>query len=431
MSTQGRSKSLGRRLRKLRTGRGLSQKELGAPLCTHAYVSEIEAGKRTPSDRVLQHFASKLGVDAHELLSGQPTDLVEQLELGIVEARHLLSSGALQEALSAYRRTLEKARRWNLGRQESRALHGIGLCAERAGSWEEAIDRYEEAESKAEARFSDVHADIVAGKARCLENLGDSAQAIYVLDRLIRDLKRRGVEDPLALVKLYAPLAFSACEVGFYTQAAEAAAAALALEPGIEDPLTIAITHVNVARVLLQQGEKEAALRSLHKAEELFDQLDLKLEIARVHLAHGFTLARIGESSKAITHLNRSLSTFRQIGSQVDQARTLVELGRVRRAMGEFLEAAEILRNAIALLRQQEHIPELALSHRELGLSLFTHDPPAAEKNLREATRLYERSEAPLQVALTYRYPGELMESLGTDGCDEFRRASLSLPLDV
>lgn len=107
MSDQAAGRSLGKRLRKLRTSLGMSQKDLGAPLCTHAYVSEIESGKRTPSERVLRHFADKLGVDAQELITGRPGDLIEQLDLQTQEARRVLSSGALQAAHSTYERVLE------------------------------------------------------------------------------------------------------------------------------------------------------------------------------------------------------------------------------------------------------------------------------------------------------------------------------------
>ena len=58
---------IGTRLRRLRTARGLTQKELAAPRYTHAYVSSIESGRRRPSLEALEHFASKLGVPVEEL----------------------------------------------------------------------------------------------------------------------------------------------------------------------------------------------------------------------------------------------------------------------------------------------------------------------------------------------------------------------------
>lgn len=422
--------SLGRRLRRLRIARGLSQTELAAPHYTHAYVSSIESGRRSPSPRVLQHFADKLGVDPQELATGQPADLMQKVELAIQQARRVLSTGRIDDARARYEAVLSESRENGLTRQEAKALHGLALCYERAGRWEDAIDGYEAAEPVAEGRFTDVFADIVAGKARCFESLGDRSHAIYLLDRTINDMKRRGLEDPLTLIKLYAPLAYSACEAGYFTKAGEAAAYALFFESRVDDPLTLAITHVNVARSLLEQNEHDAALRSLHRAEELFDQLDLRLELGRAHLAQGITLARSG-AEEAIDHLRRSLETFETIGSEVDQAGALVELGRLEHDRGNKVQAQHALERAIELLSRSTDVEELAAAHRALGVVVGNDEVAVAEKHLHEALALYERAGLPLQIALTYRLLGELLEGAGRDASEAFRNAAMALPLDA
>lgn len=421
---------LGRRLRQLRTERGLSQTELAAPNFTHAYISSIESGRRSPSPRVLRHLAEKLGVTADELVTGQPAGLKEHLELVLQDARRLLSSGAVDAARKAYQEVLDQATELSLDRHEAKARFGLAHCEERLGHWEEAIDRFEEAEEFADGRFTDIHADIVAGKARCIEILGDRSHAMYLLDRTVRDLRRRGIEDPLTLMKLYAPLSLSACEAGFYSQAAEAAAYVLSFEPSVEDPLTLATSHINVARTLLQQNEYETALRSLHRAEELFDQLELRLELGRAHLAQGIVLARKSHTDAA-NHLRRAMKVFEAADSEVDKARTLVELGRVERLEENPNDAVPLLERAIELLRRIGDVAELALAHRELALAVGTTDDERAEKNLHEAIALFERSEAPLQVALTYRFLGELQAATGNDPCEAFRNAAFALPVDL
>ena len=421
---------LGRRLRALRTERGLSQTELAAPHFTHAYISSIESGRRSPSPRVLRHLADKLDVTPDELLTGQPAGLKEEIELALQEARRLLSTGAIEEARSAYQEILTRATEQGFDRHQAKARYGLAHCEERAGRWEEAIDLFEGAEDFADGRFTDIHADIVAAKARCIEILGDRSHAMYLLDRTVRDLKRRGLEDPLTLMKLYAPLSLSACEAGFYSQAAEAAAYVLAFEPSVEDPLTLATSHINVARTLLQQDEHETALRSLHKAEELFDVLELRLELGRAHLAQGIVLAR-KSNEEAASHLRRAMEVFEDADSEVDVARTLVELGRVERADNQLEVAVPLLERAVVLLRRIGDVAELALAHRELALAIGQTDPELSEKNLHEAIALFERSEAPLQVALTYRFLGELQAASGSDPCQAFRSAALALPVDL
>jgi transcriptional regulator with XRE-family HTH domain len=58
--------SVGRRLRRLRQERGLRQADVAGDGISVAYVSMIEHGRRTPSDRVIAVLASRLGVDPAE-----------------------------------------------------------------------------------------------------------------------------------------------------------------------------------------------------------------------------------------------------------------------------------------------------------------------------------------------------------------------------
>lgn len=68
-------RTFGQRLREARIAHGLTQQELAHPLCTHAYISTLEADKRVPSQRVLSHLASKLQMDVGDLLLEEEADL--------------------------------------------------------------------------------------------------------------------------------------------------------------------------------------------------------------------------------------------------------------------------------------------------------------------------------------------------------------------
>jgi transcriptional regulator with XRE-family HTH domain len=61
------AETVGERLRRLRTERGLSQKEIAAPGVGSAYISRIEEGERNPSLRALRLLAEKLGVTLEHL----------------------------------------------------------------------------------------------------------------------------------------------------------------------------------------------------------------------------------------------------------------------------------------------------------------------------------------------------------------------------
>ncbi len=64
------SNSIGRRLRRLREERGLSQRDLARPGVSYAYISRIEGGTRQQSLKALRKLAHKLGVTALYLETG-------------------------------------------------------------------------------------------------------------------------------------------------------------------------------------------------------------------------------------------------------------------------------------------------------------------------------------------------------------------------
>ena len=61
-------KQFGKRIRELRTTRGLSQEELAFKCGVHrTYLGDIERGERNPSLRNISVIAEALGVDISEL----------------------------------------------------------------------------------------------------------------------------------------------------------------------------------------------------------------------------------------------------------------------------------------------------------------------------------------------------------------------------
>ena len=77
-----RREGIGARLKRLRLGRGLSQRDLSSPGISYAYISRIESGARTPSVKALRRIAGKLGVTVEHLETGEPTST----ELGVADA---------------------------------------------------------------------------------------------------------------------------------------------------------------------------------------------------------------------------------------------------------------------------------------------------------------------------------------------------------
>src|SRR5436309_11338559 len=80
------AETIGQRLRRLRTERRLSQRELSSPGVSYAYISRIEAGTRQPSVKALRMLARKLGVSTEYLETGSDLTETAQRELRLADA---------------------------------------------------------------------------------------------------------------------------------------------------------------------------------------------------------------------------------------------------------------------------------------------------------------------------------------------------------
>jgi transcriptional regulator with XRE-family HTH domain len=65
-------KAVGKRIRERRLELGLTQRSIGEPGSSYAYISRIESGERSPSIEALIAIAEKLETTALVLLTGDP-----------------------------------------------------------------------------------------------------------------------------------------------------------------------------------------------------------------------------------------------------------------------------------------------------------------------------------------------------------------------
>lgn len=419
---------LGTRLRKLRTEAGLTQKELADPMYTAAYVSTIEAGKRQPSPKALNHLASKLNVDADELLTGRSPDLALKLEDRYIEGRRLLAEGFSEKAESTFTQLKREAKRYDLVLLEARAEFGRGLCAEVHQDLVQAIERYDQTAELLRDESPLAAVDALAGKARCLQMTGEVRYAIHLLEKALAVLRWEGLEDPSALLRLHTSLVAAYFHVGLYREADASAQEALRLAPRVDDLERVAGMHINVARISLEQKHLEEAERHYVQAEELFRALGYKLDEARVHLARGFGLREAGSLDEAREHLTFAVQAFMELDSPLNEARATNELARVQRLAGKVPEARMLLRRSLNL-SEGGGPEEIAIAHREVARCDAETDVRSAEEGFRRAIALFEEAGSVHELATTYRELGDLLRGREElrDACEAYRVAALTL----
>lgn len=401
----------------------MTQQELAEPYYSAAYISTIEAGRRRPSEEALAHFAERLGTDSETLSTGRPVGLVSEVELGLIEARRLVSAGKAKDAKKRLKELLGTARKHQLGSLEIKALYGLGLCEERLNRPDAAIELYEEAVERAGPDLIPDAVEGIVGQARCHQVRGDVRLAIHILESALLTLERNHLEDPSALLRIRASLVAAYFEAGLYARAYENADEALHLAADVDDPERLAWMYLNSAWALHHRGRPKDAHDTLVRAELLFGQLDLRLELAQARLARGMLLSRDGEIAGARAEFLAAGRTFREVKSVINEARTLNELGRVERIGGDAGAAKDALGQAAAILETLDYPGLLAWTHRELGIVLSTDEPELAEKALLQALDLYTRADEPVERAIAYRYLGEQRDRLGdhSGACEAYR----------
>lgn len=418
----------GKRLRRLRLQKDLTQAELANPRYTHAYVSTIEAGRRSPSPDAMAFFAAKLGVDLDELETGRPRGFADGLKLELQGARLSISQGDLDEGTKVTRSVIRKARQFDLPRIEAKAYEIEGLVLERQGQLEKAIGRYRKAQDLLRVDAPTAMAAAVAGEVRCVDDQGDPHHALFIGETYLERLQSEQMASPSATMRVRSSMIQVYLRAGYNTKASDVAEEILRLLPQVNDPFTLAEAYINVAAIQLEQGHFQDAAIAQAKAEELFEALELNYEAGTALLARGYGLARDGKMPEAREALERASSILKETGNVVQHANAEMEIGRVDRLQGQAAKAAERLRSALDLLDKDSYPRLEAWAHRELGLALSKRDRPEAEKHFNRSIELYELQGVHLEVARTHMLVAKLAPKKDTRSqLSAYERAAAAL----
>ncbi len=414
MAERDDPETIGRRVQRLRTERGLTQKQLAEPAYTPAYVSIVEAGRVRASEPALRHIAARLGIAYDELVTGRPAHLATGLRLRLTDAQRTLATGAAEVAAEQYGALLTEAETYGLVAEQAAALLGLGECALELGDLVAGRQYFERSEKCLGDGPLPSRVPALRGRAVSHHLAGELRYACYLLESTLDELNRSGLHDPDALLLLYASAIGPYMDMGAQARAAQAAEFALALAPQVGDPALIARMHRSVARTLLAEGRTAEADAGLAKAAELYRQLQIRTELANCHWMRGCLYARNGDLERAERELREALAMHSEKRAALYGSQVVVELADVLHRRGKSTEAAKLLHGVLGDPSSERGAVHSAAAHRVLGIiAEDAHDTEDAEEHYLRALSLLDGAGAAGDLADLCRLLGDLLRRTG------------------
>jgi transcriptional regulator with XRE-family HTH domain len=342
------TETIGERLRRLRTERRLSQRELSEPGVSYAYISRIEASTRTPSVKALRKLARKLGVSPEYLETGSEIRAVEQRELELTDAELRLrldpDPAGAEEVLQ---RVLEESTQAGDVPSATRAQVGLGLAAARRSDNESAVRRLGEAVDSGLVTPS-ARPDVYTTLGTCYAALGNPARAVELFERGLDELGEESETNVGARTRFATHLSYALTGLGDLARAETVVTEALAEAEDIVDPYARVRLYWSLARLASLQGLPASALGHSRRAIALLEATEDTVHLARAHVLSGAILNLNGNAERAVPHLETAERLF---GSRPDRDDLVALRCEQARAAAQLGEADEAVRRGEEVLK--------------------------------------------------------------------------------
>ncbi|HEY8629299.1 MAG TPA: helix-turn-helix transcriptional regulator, partial [Gaiellaceae bacterium] len=300
--------AIGKRLRRLRLERRLSQRDLSSPGVSYAYISRIEAGARSPSVKALRKLAERLGVSVDYLETGRDIRDVDERELRLSDAELAIRlDGDTAEAERTLAKIVEEARRAGDHASASRALIAFGFAAARRGNHLAAVERLEAARD--EQRVSPhMRPDLYETLGQSYAALGAAAdRAVPLFEQCLEDVQAVAPENTTAHIRFSTLLSYALADAGEHERAASVVRDALErAESSGASPHDRVRLFWALARAANTDGRHLEALTHIRRAIALLEATDDTLQLARGYLLAAGIEAREHQLKPTRTHLERA-----------------------------------------------------------------------------------------------------------------------------
>ncbi len=327
--------AVGARIREARKHAGISQRGLAGDDCTAAYISRLELGQRVPSIQLLRRLATRLGVDADFLATGEPAR--NQRTNLLLDAEVALRLDDVEAATRLYEQALLDPR--TKGQARAEALGGLGRIALRGGRYPEAIEFLSRAVEASRLEVEDLPG-IAECLARAYAAAGQIVPSVALLERCVARYEAAG--DILLYIRFASLLGYALTDSGDFAGAQRVVARALARGHDVRDPYARARLYWSQSRLLAEQAQPAAAEEYARKTLETLRVTEdgYRIALALETLAH--INLELGNPAEALDLLDEGAPLIQSTGSPPDIAHYELERARVLAALGYHDEAAAL-----------------------------------------------------------------------------------------
>ncbi|MFI7465071.1 helix-turn-helix domain-containing protein [Nonomuraea sp. NPDC049646] len=353
----------GRRLRQLRTERGLTLAALAGEGMSTGYLSRLESGARQPTERAVTHLAAQLGISPAELTRSTATSLAESLTLatglsqdegGQALSDALKTSGG-EDPLLRWQ-ALWQVAEWRQWRQE---------YAEQRACLDELVTL------SAQIGLPELQSRVLAALSRCMRSTGEIAGAVDAATRAHELAVRESLPARVRVSTLLA-LVSALGEAGRLPDAARHADELLALADQVSGALWAQAVWT-VANVRLRQGDLDTGAELMNQAVDGFDGRDdltlwMRLRLGAARLDLRADPPRTESARRRVAEVQAALPFA---GAPTIEQQLLAVRARIAVLTGDLDEARTVLDRLTGfddLLTYQERMRLDVLRHRVLLL---------------------------------------------------------------
>ena len=408
--------TIGERLRRLRTERGLSQRELAEPGVSYAYISRIEAGTRQPSVKALRKLARKLSVSAGYLETGSDVTAEEQREIRLADAElQLRLEQDSNAAISKLRTLLDESIQAGDLAAATRARIVLGNAALERGQVAEAVELLETAAAQGEILPS-ARPDVFAYLGKAYALLGQLHRAIELFGECLAEVEESEPENLAARVRYATSLSYALADAGEMERAQDVLAEIVEQSDELADPGTQVKLYWSLARLSFMRGQHPMALDYARRALVLVEATEDTVQLGRAHLLCGVILVRQAKPEAAEKHFARAEPLLGPRPNPTDLAYLRTEQAKAALLLERGEEAARSARQALDLLGDTDPA-EQGAAWRVLGDALeIQGELPAAIEAFARSAAAYEGAVKLTDAVEAHRARGRVLRAAGRDG---------------